>query len=207
MTTAEKLYHQFFVSNDFDRIDLFELLTKSYKIQRALYPGSFVHITPSFFIPSVTYVDSDRRCPSFFADPAIRRMVQNRKCYDENTEIVFHHGDYFKPIDEETDSYDLLISQWAGPISQACKRYLKVGGILLVNNSHGDASIASLDQDYQFAATITKRNGKYRINQNNSEGYFVPKSGKVITTREIESLSRGIAYTKSAAMYIFKRVQ
>ena len=51
---------------------------------------------------------------------------------------------------EAEKSFDLLISQYAGFVSQHCKKYLKIGGILLVNNSHGDASMAKLDDDYKF---------------------------------------------------------
>ncbi|MFX0037200.1 MAG: hypothetical protein ACFE9I_16330 [Candidatus Hermodarchaeota archaeon] len=39
---------------------------------------------------------------------------------------------------------------YAGFVSQSCKEYLKVGGILLTNNSHGNASMAYIDDDYQF---------------------------------------------------------
>ena len=34
------------------------------------------------------------------------------------------------------------------------ERYLKVGGILAVNNSHGDAGLASIDPDYEFIGVI-----------------------------------------------------
>ena len=36
--------------------------------ERALYPGSYVDLAPSFVWPSVTYVDTDRRAAQFFAD-------------------------------------------------------------------------------------------------------------------------------------------
>ncbi len=37
---------------------------------------------------------------------------------------------------------DLIISQYAGFVGQETKRYLKEGGILLCNDSHGDATLA-----------------------------------------------------------------
>ena len=165
-----------------------------------------MHVSPSFVIPSVTYVDTDRRCPSFFANPAILRMVKERKQYDGEPEITFHSGDYSKPLQEQDESFDLLISQWAGPVSQACRRYLKVGGILVANDSHGDASLASLDDAYELVAVITQRAGKHRLSENNLRTYFVPKHGKPVTREAIERTGRGVAYTKSPAAYVFQRV-
>ena len=74
MNKNSRLYEKYYTSNGFERADLFEMLVDKFGSKQALYPGSFVHITPSFAIPSVTYVDSDRRCPGFFADPAMRKM-------------------------------------------------------------------------------------------------------------------------------------
>jgi hypothetical protein len=37
-------------------------------IERGLYPGSFVHSTPSLVIPGIVYVDTDQRCKNFFED-------------------------------------------------------------------------------------------------------------------------------------------
>lgn len=204
--TAKQLYDEHFTNKDFERIDLFELLVDRFGVQRALYPGSFVHVGPSFVIPSVTYVDSDGRCPSFFADPAAARMVKKRKRYDGEPEIVFHAGDYTKPLEEEDESFDLLISQWASPVSQACKRYLQVGGILVANDSHGDASLASIDDDYELTAVVTRRAGRHRLSEKSLDAFFVSKSGEPITRERIERTGRGVAYTKSAAAYVFRRV-
>lgn len=46
--------------------------------------------------------------------------------------------------------FDLLISQYAGFISDTCINYLKVNGYLLVNNSHADAGLAAIDKDYKL---------------------------------------------------------
>ena len=40
-------------------------------------------------------------------------------------------------------------------------------GILLANNSHGDAGIAYLDDDFEFIGAIYKSNGKYRLTDKN----------------------------------------
>ena len=203
--TARQLYDEHFTSKGFERTDLFELLVDRFGARRALYPGSFVHVSPSFVIPSVTYVDSDGRCARFFADPAVVRMVRKRKRYDREPQIVFHVGDYAEPLDEEDGSFDLLISQWAGAVSQACKRYLKVGGVLLANDSHGDASLASLDRDYLLVAVITRRAGKHRLSEKSLDTYFLAESGKPVAREDIERTGRAVAYTKSTGAYVFER--
>ena len=203
---ALRLYNQHFADKGFERVDLFALLVAHFGVRRALYPGSFVHVSPSFVIPSVTYVDTDRRCPSFFAAPAIRRLVKERQRYLGDPEVVFHHADYSAPLDEPDSSFDLLISQWAGPVSQACKRYLQVGGVLVANDSHGDASLAALDDDYALVAVIARRGGRHRLTDQDLHTYFVPRSGKQVTRVAIERTGRGLAYTKSPAAYVFRRV-
>lgn len=58
---ALQQYKKYHIDQNDERWGLFSILIETYKIQKALYPGSFVHITPSFVIPSVAYIDTDRR--------------------------------------------------------------------------------------------------------------------------------------------------
>lgn len=109
-------------------------------------------------------------------------------------------------LPEENESVDLLISQYAGFISQYCTPYLRVGGLLLVNNSHGDASMASIDPRYELTGVVNRRQGKHRINVKNLDTYLIPKSAQPITKTYLEKIQRGVAYTKSPSMYIFKRI-
>jgi hypothetical protein len=162
---SRDLYDKHFAEQGFERIDLFKSLVERFEIKRALYPGSFVHISPSFVIQSVTYVDTDHRCPHFFTDPDILRMVKRRKRYPGTPEIVFHASNYTKPLKEEDESFDLLISQWTGPISQECLRYLKVGGLLVANASHGDVELASQNPAYQKVVVLPWRMGKLRLKE------------------------------------------
>jgi hypothetical protein len=140
------LYKKYYVDRDDERLDLFVILAERFNIKSALYPGSFVHITPSIVFPKVVYVDADKRAKSFFNDAAVVDFISKRKIYEDKPIICFHHKDYTEDIGEPIDSFDLLISQYAGFVSQHCKRYLKVSGLLLVNNSHGDASMSSIDK-------------------------------------------------------------
>lgn len=86
---VQGLYRQFYVDNNFEREDIFKSLISRFNINNALYPGSFVHITPSFFISEVLYVDSDPRAKKFFEqESSVADMISTKKTYD--TDAVFH---------------------------------------------------------------------------------------------------------------------
>jgi len=204
--TAQKAARSLSLYRDYvaragERRELFEVVARRYGVARALYAGSYVHVTPSFAIPAVVYVDMDRRTPGFFADAAVQSFVRRRSNYPSVPSVRFHHQDYSRPLDEPDASFDLLISQYAGFVSQACKRYLRPGGYLLANNSHGDASMAFADDDYELAAAVT-RSG--RLQDRDLGQFFVPKKPRVHSMAEIAELGRGIAYRTQAPHYVFR---
>jgi hypothetical protein len=201
------LYRKEYVDKQFERTHLFQLLAERYGVGRVLYPGSFCHVTPSFVYPDVTYVDTDRRARRFFADPRqVIDLIAGRKTYSQEPQITFHAADYAQGFDAPEESYDLLVSQYAGFVSLHCKRYLKVGGLLLANNSHGDAGMASIDEDYAFQAAVTHRGGRYRLIETGLDTYFQPKREVEVTRATLEQLGRGIGYKKTASAYLFRRV-
>ena len=210
MTTSTEdaiaVYHKHYVDKGFERLDLFQQLAERYSIESALYPGSFVHITPSLVYPVTTYVETDARAKAFFADPAVYAFIEEHKTYDREPEVTFHAADYRNHFGELETRYDLLISQYAGFVSQPCKRYLKIGGLLLANNSHGDASMASIDEDYVLVAIVHCRGGEHRLSEHDLDAYLIPKAHIAITREYLEELGRGVGYTKSASSYIFRRV-
>jgi hypothetical protein len=114
-----------------------------------LYPGSFVHITPAFIFQKTAFVDTDRRAQRFFEEPSVAEFVDRNKQYEQPSNINFFAQDYSKPLSINAE-YDLLLSQYAGFVSEKCKKYLRKGGILVANNSHGDASLASIEADFRF---------------------------------------------------------
>ncbi len=204
---VQELYIQYFVENSFERADLFEALKAKFSIHNALYPGSFVHITPSFFFSEVVYVDTDLRSKKFFEqNNLVADLIAKKKTYSSDAVFHFISADYSHSLDLNEKSFDLLISQYAGFISQACKRYLKINGILLANNSHGDAGMAFIDADYEFIAVVYVKGGKYHITNKNLESYFIPKKNIEVTKEYLEKLGKGLGYTKTANSYIFRRV-
>ena len=163
MKDALELFRKHYTNKDDERMGLFMKLFEKYEIRNVLYPGSFVHITPSLVFPRVVYVDSIKKAADFFKDQSIYEYIEKNKLYHEETQITFHKSDYTKDLGEKEDSFDLLISQSAGFISLACKMYLRLKGLLLVNNSHGDASMASIDDDYELTAVYNRKKNTYAI--------------------------------------------
>ena len=133
-------------------------------------------------------------------------FIRERKEYDEDPKISFYGIDYNVLIDKLHRQFDLLISQYAGFISETCKEYLKIGGFLLVNNSHGDAGLASIDEDYKLISTVHKAKGKYRLSYTNLEKYFIPKSKIIVTKELLYRTGKGVGYTKTTPLYIFQRI-
>jgi hypothetical protein len=205
VTSALDLYRKYHLDTEDERVGLFRGLVELYGISSGLYPGCFVHVAPSFVVPSVVYVEKDRRAARFFADPEVLRLVRRRVEYVGEPQIRFHCADYTEPLAEAEESFDLLISQYAGFVSRACKRYLRVGGILVANNSHGDASMAALDPDYALVAVYRRTGERFRFAADDLDSYMVPKRGAAPTQAELERTLRGPAFTRAVAGYVFER--
>jgi len=206
MTNPQEEYRKYYIDRDYEQVDLFRLLKSSYRISKAIYPGSYIHISPSFIFPYVAYIDSDKNAIRFFKNQSYLEIVNKRKEYSGSPLIEFHGSDYREFLEEYRSSFDLLISQYAGFISDVCKPYLKVGGYLLVNNSHGDAGLASIDKSYQLISTIHKSKGKYRLSNSSLDKYFIPKKEIIITEELLKQRKKGIGYSKTATLYLFQKI-
>ncbi|MGC9347630.1 MAG: hypothetical protein ACP5JG_05790 [Anaerolineae bacterium] len=204
------LYEKYHTSRDFERRGLFEIAREEFGVGGGLYPGCFVHVTPSFFIERMVYVDSDKRAKRFFEAGEAQALVEREKVYDGPAEVAFYRQDYAKALPLEDNAFDLLISQYAGPVSEPCKRYLRPGGILIANNSHGDAGLAHNDPAFELIAVINRRRTRFTLSTKNLDAYFVPKT-KTLPEDRAEArdyllrLGRGVGYTKGAADYVFRK--
>ena len=202
---AVQLYKKNHIDTHYEGLGQFLILSEKYKIKKAFYPGSYIHVTPSLVFPSVTYLDTDKRAKAFFSDSSVYDYIAEHKAYKGKPEISFIAEDYRKSSLKIDKEFELLISQYAGFVSQYCKEYLKIGGLLLANNSHGDASMAYVDNDYKFVGVLNKRDDNYSLSEKDLDSYFIPKKPLNITKEYIEKLGRGIGYTKSPTAYLFKR--
>lgn len=190
-----------------DHQRLLRAVADSELFERVLYPGSYIDVSPSFVFRDVTYVDTDRRAARFFSDrPGVDRLV--RSCYrgEGSPTWRFLHADYTDPLDVPIASMDLVISLYAGFVSEHCTLYLRAGGCLLANNSHGDASLASLDSRNELVAVVVRRASGYRIEARDLQGYLDPHDPAIEVTADLLRKSgRGVRYRRSAAAYLFRR--
>ncbi|MEZ5373388.1 MAG: hypothetical protein R2704_11755 [Microthrixaceae bacterium] len=190
-----------------DRLPLFEAVARAIEATTVLYPGSYVDVSPAFVWPSVTFVDVDRRADRFFRDAAgVAELVAEHRDGPAAT-IRRIHGDYQQPLDLHEGSFDLIVSLYAGFISEHCTQYLRIGGHLLVNSSHGDAAMASIDPRYRLAGVVIAGGGRYRVTATDLETYLVPKREVEVTRESLHQSGRGVAYTRSPFAYLFERVR
>ncbi|MFE2476145.1 hypothetical protein [Streptomyces sp. NPDC059389] len=191
-----------------DRTDLFLVVAAHTGARRALYPGSYLDLTPSYALPDVTYLDSDARARKAFADPsAAVELAGRHRHYPQDPAITFVPGDYTRTLRElPAAEWDLAISLYAGPVSEHAARCLNPGGWLLVNNSHADAGLARLNPAYRLAAAVHHRAGRYRLTTDRLERYLLPKTSPHPTREQLHAMGRGVAYTHPATAYLFRRV-
>ena len=202
-----KLYKKYFIEKNDERKELFRIIKNEFNPSTGLYPGSFVHVTPSFFIPKMTYVDTDKRCNNFFNNKELIQFVSKNKEYKSKTVIKYLNNDFTKTISTETESFELLISLYAGFISMHCKKFLKLNGILVTNNSHGDASITFTDKDFKLIGVFKRKAEKFRLNINDLDKYFIKKDGSEIDRDKVIRQMRGEGFTNTGYAYVFKRVK
>ena len=191
-----------------DRWRLFKAVSRVLSADRVFYPGCFVDISPSFVFPDVTYLDADKRTPKFFKDRGgVLEIIAQHPGSPADPKVRFIHGDYTKEQDLSGDHFDLLVSLYAGFISEHCTDHLKIGGTLLVNPSHGDVAMASIDPRYELSGVVISRGGDYKVRCSELDKYLLPKKPVAITKETLHQSCRGIAYTKPAFAYLFRRTR
>lgn len=185
------------------------LATALSSARMVLYPGSYVDLSPSDWFDDVTYVDMDRRAKRFFGQHeavshliAARRLKVGSRVAPAPT-VSFLHRDYRTDLPLAEGSVDVLVSLYAGFVSEHCTRYLKRGGTLLVNSSHGDAAMASIDERYRLSGVVLSRRGGYAFSSEDLHTYLVPKRPRSISAEELHRTGKGIAYQRSAFAYVF----
>lgn len=141
-------------SGPHDLLWAFRLVEENFGCRRVLYPGSYLHVTPSQVFPEVCYVDSVKGIAAALASPDLLEYVRAHRNHSEDARIRCYEEDYTSFTDEPHASFDLLISLNAGFISQTCRSFLKPGGLLLANNGHYDAARAHVDPGYRLIGAL-----------------------------------------------------
>lgn len=189
-----------------DRSPMFRLVVDQWPVEHALYPGSYVDLSPSTAIATVTYVDSDARAARYFADSArVAAELGDQLRPGLEPQVSFVAADYTQRLPVEDGSVDLVISLFAGPVWEHCGRYLRHGGWLLANNSHGDASIAALDASLRLVGVVQHSADRCRLLTSGLESFLIPKRPEAADLEQIRRAGRGIAFTRSAFAYVFEK--
>jgi len=200
-------YINFNVSKWYTSLWLFKVIKEHFNCDKVLYPWCYVHITPSLVFSNVIYVDSFKNTYKFYESIDVKEYVEKNKQYKEKSTYKFYQQDYSKDLKEELGSFDTIISQYWGFVWRDTKKYLKKWWILVCNNSHWDASMASLDIDYKLIAVYNRKSDeKFTISDKNLNEYLILKK-QIDNPKEIlEKSMKGFWYTKSPSGYIFKKI-
>jgi len=183
------------------------LLKNMFPIARVLYPGSWIHLTPSLVFPCVVYVDSLANTKKMLEDFEFLEYIKKHSEVPEQC-IKTHETDYRREISEEKESFDLLTSLNSGFVSQYCSQYLKKNGLLLANNTHYDAIKAYTDKTFQAIGVFSNFS---TLKQNNLEDYFITKNNQLITPEMVTENSKKPPskakhqLKKKALYYLFKK--
>lgn len=200
-----ELYRKHYSDFEFERSGLFRFISENYACGEVLYPGCFIHVTPSFYFPHVVYVDKDPIAVNFFADQvSILQFVNRNKKYKRSAYIQFIAYNYLREMPLAEGQFDILIALYANGIAHACKRYLKTGGILVTNNFHKDAENAILDDEYLLISVVHHNKKNYAPIYKDSKN-LADSLKKVGVTKYIRRTSQGIEYTEPDDYFIFRK--
>jgi len=200
-------YERFYSALSFDRAGLFELIKDKYGCSTVLYPGCSIHITPSFYFQHVVYVDINETAKEFFQDNQnVLSIVNSNKKYKQSAYIQFIHSDYTEKLPVRENNYDLLLSIYAGGITESCKRYVKPGGIIVSNNHRNDAQQAIKDSSIRLEALIRRKGKKYNIENGTGEKMLEALQEHSVPTKNMKNSSSGLKYVDNEYYFVFRKI-
>jgi len=203
-------YLSYYGTNDW-HLPAFHLIKKEFSSKKVLYPGSWIHVTPSLVFSHVVYVDLFSKMEKIFTDSDLLKYIEKHSEYQDKPKIEFHQSDYKAQFGEDKASFDLLISLSSGFVSQACGSYLKKSGLLFVDNEHYDASMAYVDPKFHLVG-VFKTVNEYIESQQSIHNFFETTKGHPITLKMVNENSQRspskarYKLKKKAVFYVFQRL-
>jgi hypothetical protein len=191
-------------------LQAFLVISKKFAPRKALYPGSWIHVTPTIVFHHVVYVDLFSKMEKNFTNSELLEYIEKHSEYQIKPKLVFHKSDYREDFGETKDSFDLLISLSSGFVSQACAPYLKKAGLLLANNEHYDASMAYVDPNFK-AIGVFKTPKLLIQSEKEIESYFMTTKGFPITLEMVKENSERSPskarnkLKKKSPLYLFQK--
>jgi len=203
---TDSSYNRLYSALNFEREGLFKLLKDEYNCSTVLYPGSSIHITPSFYFQHVVYVDISETAKEFFQQNQILlSIVNSNKKYRQSAYIQFFHCDYTKKLPLRENNYDLLLSIYAGGITESCTKYIKPGGIIVSNNHQNDAQQALKDPSIKLEAVIRRKGKKYHIENSTGEKALNALQKHSVPLRSMKSSSSGLKYMDNEDYFVLRK--
>ena len=200
-------YNRFYSALNFERAGLFELIKAEYGCNTVLYPGCSIHITPSFYFQHVVYIDINELAKEFFQDDQnILSIINSNKKYKQSAYIQFIHSDYTKKLSVRENNFDLLLSIYAGGITESCKKYIKHGGIIVSNNHHDDAQQALKDSSFRLEALIRRKGKKYHVENGTGEEMIKVLQEHNMPLRYMKNSSSGLKYVDNEYYFVFRKI-
>ena len=184
-----------------DLIGVFRAVRDLIGVQRVVYPGSYVHLTPSLVFPSVCYLDSVKGFGAAMQSDDLVPWLNAHKEYAEPVELTAIETAYDRIPSTLLARFGLMVSLNAGAISQDCKPLLSPGTHLVANDGHYDAARAHVDADYTLVAAF-RADGAHETGEEALSGYFVSKQGQPLTR---EMLAENAQRSPSKARYKMAR--
>ncbi len=163
-----------------DLLGVFRAVRDLIGVQRVVYPGSYVHLTPSLVFPHVCYVDAVKGFGAAMQSGDVVPWLDAHKEYPEPVELTAIETAYDRMPPTLLAGFGLMISLNAGAISQACKPQLSPGAHLLANDGHYDAARARVDADFTLVAAFSA-GGACETDEEALRAYFVSKKGQPLT--------------------------
>ncbi len=200
---AVQLYDEYVVAHGLERMPLLTALRARFDRSPAvLYPGCFLHVTPSFFFQHVVYVDRNELAREFFAQrDGVRSIVDARRRYRQEPFIRFVAQDFTKPLPFDDSRFDLLLALYASDVSRSCACWIRPGGFVLTNDHHGDARDAAAMPDLELVAVVEEKGDVVRFLEGDLDGYLELAPDAV---RRRRGATRS-PYVRSADYYLFRK--
>lgn len=160
---VETRYIEYVVDPGLERRSLFEALAAERpEIETVLYPGSSIHVTPSFYFRHVVYVDRSDRAARFFADAEmVQTLVADRGHHRKPPHVRFVHQDFTLPLPLRESSFDLALALYAPGACAAAAPFLRSGGLLVTDNHRSDALSAFSDD--RLVLVAVGRSGRRHV--------------------------------------------
>lgn len=159
-------YQKYYVDLGFERRGLFETLEEKLHPETVLYPGSSIHITPSFVFQNVTYVDPSTQAHKFFADlGSVTSFVESHRKSRKPAFLQYLPEDIRSCNSLPRNYYDLVFTSYSGPIGIHCWQYVKEDGCYVSNNHEGDLAALSANTAATFLGFFSAAKGRYAFTE------------------------------------------